>query len=312
MNARLCPALAAGLLGLTIAYAGQDPKQIKPLTEPGQYERDGKRHERGLYPGGKNEMPQAHRQAGERLAKTITPLAAGKPAPEKGEIVAVAIGHSNPRAYFNAMQPFLKDKASKGEVNPRFVLVNACAGGKLCQDWAAECKQSGQLKVPRPADVQVLFVLVTYHRANRQATQSKNPDVLSTPFEKKMLRMKEELKLILQTAAKTCPNLKLAYLGSDTWRGNAMLEPEAYEEGFAVKWLIEDQLRGDAELAFEGAQRKIPWLAWGGYIWEADAPRDRFVADGVHPSDKGNAFVIDRWYGTLAKDSTTRPWLLQK
>jgi hypothetical protein len=255
-------------------------------------------------------MPEAHRQAGERLARTIQPLVDGKPSADRGEIVAVAIGHSNPRAYFTGFQSFLKDRAGKGEVNPRFTLVNACSSGKLCQDWFAECGKQGRLRVPRPEDVQVLFVLVTYHRANRQNTQARNPEALTTPFEKKMLRMKEELKLIVQTAAKTCPNLKLAYLGSDTWRGNARLEPEVYEEGFAVKWLIEDQVRGDPELAFEGPQRKAPWLAWGGYIWEADAPRDRFVGDGVHPSEKGIAFVIDRWYGVLSKDSTSRPWLL--
>jgi hypothetical protein len=301
-----------GVLALAFAEPAQpDPKDLKPLTEPGQYDRDGKKFERGLYPGGKNDMPEAHRTAGERLARTILPLGNGKPDPQNGQVLAVAIGHSNPKRYFDEFGSFLKTKAQQGEVSSRFVLVNACQGGKLCQDWAAECRQ-GQLKVPRPAEVQVLFVLVTYHRANRNATQTKNPEVLTTPFEKKMLRMKEELKLILQTAVKTCPNLKLAYLGADTWRGNASLEPEVYEEAFAIQWLIADQLRGEADLAFDGPQRKVPWLAWGGYIWEANAPRDRFVGDGVHPSDKGTAFVVNRWYEALAKDSTARPWFVLK
>jgi hypothetical protein len=102
----------------------------------------------------------------------------------------------------------------------------------------------------------------------------------------------------------------MVFLGSDTWRGNRKLEPEAYQEGFAVKLLIESQINGDPELAFEGPNRKAPWLAWGGYIWEANAPRERFIRDGVHPSDIGKAFVVKRWYEALAGNSAARPWFL--
>ena len=54
-----------------------DPSTLKPLTGCVPYV--GK-YETGLYPGGTNEMPVAHRKAGERLAATIRPLDVnGKP-----------------------------------------------------------------------------------------------------------------------------------------------------------------------------------------------------------------------------------------
>lgn len=48
-----------------------DPATLKPFTSGALYL--GK-YETGLYPGGKNERPPAHREIGERLAATIRPL----------------------------------------------------------------------------------------------------------------------------------------------------------------------------------------------------------------------------------------------
>jgi hypothetical protein len=275
---------------------------LVPLTTEGFYERDGKKYERGLYPGGKNEMPAEHRAVGEKLAAAITP-------DRSGFLIAGVIGHSNPRDYFRGFTEHLKEKAAAGEVNPKLHLQSHCQGGVMSGEWA---KTARDKKLPLSPDTQVLFLLTSIHNATPKATKAKSPEVLEMNFEQRTAALKKDMKDILQAAAEHCPNLKIAYLGCDTWRGYSGLEPHVYEEAFAVKSLIEDQIKGDPELAFTGDKRKVPWLAWGGYIWEPNAPRERFVKDGVHASPEGIKFVVGRWHELLAKDSTSRGWYLGK
>ena len=53
-----------------IGEAEFDPRTLKPFTEGSRYLGG---YETGLYPGGGNEMPPAHRAAGEQIAATIRP-----------------------------------------------------------------------------------------------------------------------------------------------------------------------------------------------------------------------------------------------
>ena len=48
-----------------------DPAGLRRFTEGAMYLG---RHETGLYPGGKNEIPEAHRKAGQPIAAKIRPL----------------------------------------------------------------------------------------------------------------------------------------------------------------------------------------------------------------------------------------------
>src|SRR5437870_505810 len=75
-----------------------DPATLKRFTAGVPYR---EKYETGLYPGGTNEMPAAHRRAGERIAATIRPLdTSGKPDDANGRILSLALGHSNCRMYF--------------------------------------------------------------------------------------------------------------------------------------------------------------------------------------------------------------------
>lgn len=277
---------------------------LKPLTEPGFYEKDGRKYERGLYPGGKNEMPEPHRKAGEKIARTIVPLSRDGLSDKDGEIVVVAMGHSNPRAYFKFMSDMIVNKSTAVPINPKLRLQSKCSDGKMCNNWAA--KHS----FPDVKNIQVIFLLTSYPQANVPATEKNSPGYLALSFEQRMARMKADLVAILQGMVKNNPHLKMAWLGCDVWRGNTGLEPVVYEEGFVFKRLIEDQIKGDPELAFDGPNKKAPWLAWGGYPWENNPARARFVADGVHPTDLGKTFVVGRWLDVLTKDSAATPWFL--
>ena len=49
-------------------------------------------------------MPPTHQESGVRLAATIQPLDVdGKPDAAKGKILALVMGHSNCRLYFDAL-----------------------------------------------------------------------------------------------------------------------------------------------------------------------------------------------------------------
>src|SRR5207249_1794375 len=81
-------------------------------------------------------------------------------------------------------------------------------------------------------------------------------------------KLEGELSNIVQIFPKRFPNAKLVYLSSRTYGGYATTplnpEPVAYESGFAVKWLIERQIKGEDGLNYDAKKGhvKAPWLSW--------------------------------------------------
>ncbi|MGK0188033.1 MAG: hypothetical protein ACI9R3_003825 [Verrucomicrobiales bacterium] len=123
---------------------------------------------------------------------------------------------------------------------------------------------------------------------------------------------------VLHNARLEFPNLKVAYLGSRIWAGNATSrlnpEPYAYESAFIVRWLIRRQMEGDAELAMTNT----PLLLWGPYLWaegmrgrKADSliwERADFAGDGVHPSKSGRQKVAEQLLDFMTTDTLAKPW----
>lgn len=99
-------------------------------------------------------------------------------------------------------------------------------------------------------------------------------------------------------------------------------EPFAYQSGFSVKWLIEEQLAGSAALNFDPAKGSVmaPWLSWGSYLWaDGLVPRsdgltwacgDFRDTDGTHPSDLGRAKVASLLLDFFKSDPTTARWFV--
>lgn len=289
-----------------------DPKTLAPLTKGGLYL--GK-YEMGLYPGGKNEMPDAHRMAGERLAASIRPLDKnGKPDEKNGKIVLLAVGHSNGRYYFGALDDKLRQHAT--ELHPRFEFINAAvpgAGLLRIKNWKPDPPQSRSWQrakelTSRPGysalQVQVLLFIATDSPAH--------PKALLPPaqFPKKIEQIQENLATVLARFTKDYPNLKIAYLMSDGFRHYSGVEPYAYQEGFAVKWLIETQIKKQPGTAFEGEGCKLPWLAWGPYIWDNSWDESYFL-DGTHAAPKARAVFVEKGWQLFTSDSVTRPWFLK-
>jgi len=253
----------------------------------------------GLYPGGKNTMPDGHAAAGMARAKEIA---------ASSKIVLLSIGMSNTTQEFTAFQKL----AAGARLNPKLVLVDGAQGGQTAQITANP--QANYWKVVgerlteagvSAADVQVVWL----KQANAQPTQG-FPDAAK--------KLEADLVATLHNLHDRFPNLKICYLSSRIYGGYAGTplnpEPYAYEGGFAVKWTIARQIAGDPELSYDRA----PWIAWGPYLW-ADGVRGRkqdglvwlredVGADGTHPSDSGRRKVAELLLEFLRNEATAKGW----
>ncbi len=133
---------------------------------------------------------------------------------------------------------------------------------------------------------------------------------------------------VLQNAKARFPNLRIAYLSSRIYAGYAGTrlnpEPYAYEGAFPVRWLIQDQIKGDANLNYDPQRGtvKAPLLLWGPYLWaDGMTPRksDGLIwerqdlgGDGTHPSDKGRQKVSDQLLTFFKTDAEARTWFRKK
>jgi hypothetical protein len=304
-----------------------DTSKLVPLTDLGTDEYQG--FKGGLYPGGKNERPAAHEKAGLALAKQVQPLDAdGKPSAD-GKIVLLGIGFSNTvQSYQGFMQVAKDDK----DINPRVVLVNAAVGGMSAnmiqnpdegrgkQYWVTVDERLKAAGVTR-AQVQAIWLKET------------NPAPHEGGFPKYIQKLQGELTKIVQILPQRFPNAKLVYLSSRTYGGWAKAnmgkapgnsEPYSYETGFAAKWLIEEQIKGDKELNCEPDKGAVqaPWLSWGPYLWAngetkrkdgfSFKPTDFRDNDRMHHSPEGQEKIGKELLRFFKTDATTKGWFVKQ
>lgn len=294
-----------------------DTSKLKPLPELGAEEYQG--FPGGLYPGGKNERPADHEAAGRELAKQVRPLDAdGKPSPS-GKVVLLSVGMSNTS---QSSQGFQKQLAAESDKNPNLLFVNGAQGGMTAA--AIQDPEDGRTGRKYWDEVDNRLKQAGVTRAQVQAVWIKQADAgPSQGFPGYAKKLQQELTKIVQLLPQRFPNLKLVYLSGRTYGGYATTslnpEPYAYESGFSVKWLIEEQLKGDPALNYDPKKGavKAPWLSWGPYLWangttkRADGfsyeQRD-FAGDGTHQSPSGQEKVGKLLLQFFKTDSTTRPW----
>lgn len=275
----------------------------------------------GLYPNGANNRPLDHNQAGIALAHTIVPLdTSGTPA-ENGRIVMISIGMSNT---FQEFQEFVNLANADPDVNPSVAIVNGAQPGQVAPDWldpnAATWQEvnnrmaSGGLT---PDQVQIAWVKVVRAGTGMGA------------FPQFPQALQSDLETIVQNLKTNYPNIKLAYLSSRTrsydYDGDGTgpglsPEPIAFETGFAVKWLLEQQIV-DGDLNYDANNGAVvsPWLSWGAYLWiDGENPRSDgrvwlpidLVTDCTHPSDSGELKAAEMLLEFFKSDETTIPWFL--
>ncbi|MBI3665458.1 MAG: hypothetical protein HY236_04410 [Acidobacteria bacterium] len=268
----------------------------------------------GLYPDGANKRPAAHEAAGFQLAASVRPRDwAGANDQENGKIVLLSIGMSNTTMEFSVFKSLADADPQK---NPRLVIVDGAQDGwsadRIVSDGApywTVVEERLRAAGASPAQVQVIWL--------------KEADARPTPkFPDDARRLQAELRLLAQTIGSHFASLRLLYLSSRIYGGYASTdlnpEPYAYQSGFAVKWLIEQQIQGDPALRYSSGQ--APWMAWGPYLW-ADGTQARrdglvwacsdFEDDGTHPSPSGREKVARMLLDFFKSDTTARPWFVR-
>jgi uncharacterized protein (TIGR03437 family) len=270
----------------------------------------------GLYPLGANHRPAAHEAAGLALASEVRPRnTSGAVDDVNGKIVLLSTGMSNTTQEFSAFKQ-IADKDS--EKNPKLVIVDGAQGG-----WTADkIVQQGD---PYWATVDQRLASAGVTAAQVQAGWLK--EALSGPtwpFPEDAQRLQGWMKSLAQILRTRFPNLKVLYLSSRIFAGYASSalnpEPYAYQSGFSVKWLIEEQIKGAPELNYLDGH--APWLSWGPYLWaDGMQPRedgltwacaDLVTSDGTHPSTTGQRKVADMLTDFLKSDTTSRPWFVRQ
>jgi hypothetical protein len=265
----------------------------------------------GLYGNGKNEPPEKHLQAARQQAKAIQPLdVEGKPE-RNGKIGLISIGMSNTTQEFSVFVRLANADPAKSS---KVVVVDGAQGGMDSQAWA----QPGILNRPDPwkaldqrlqqAGLSPKQVQVAWIKQARIAPGSIGE------FPKHAEEMKGDMVAIIQKARERFPNLRIAYLSSRIYAGYAKTplnpEPYAYESAFVVRWLIQDQIKGQSA--------NSPLLLWGPYLW-ADGEKGRKAddliwkpedlgPDGTHPSDSGRRKVADLLLRFMKTDPTAKVW----
>ena len=307
---------AASLLALTAHAAAQNcgntSTGMVPLSDLGAGLYQG--FEGGLYPGGQNELPAAHAAAGQDAAAAIQPLAPnGTPSPS-GKVVLVSIGMSNTSQEFSAWVPISNaDPLRSSSV----VVVNGAQGGQDARRianananyWNVVDQRLAQAGVT-PQQVQVAWLKQAIARPTE-------------PFPASAQELQSLEVTICQILKQRYPNIQICYVSSRIYAGYATTtlnpEPFAYESGFSVKWLIQQQIDGDPALNFDpnNGPVRAPWLAWGPYTWADGLTRrsdglqwlcSDFSPDGTHPSQAGRKKVAALLNGHLTSDSTAGPW----
>jgi hypothetical protein len=290
-----------------------------PLTDLGANSYQGKQG--GLYPGGSNSRPAGHEAAGLAAARGIRPLDARGVLDETGgRIVLISVGMSNTTQEFSTFKPLASADPGK---NPRLSIVDGAQGGMTARIIADLTNPSGQ-RYWETVDARLAASGVT--PAQVQVAWVKEADAQPTAqFPNDALLLKNELAAIARILKVRYPNIRIAYFSSRIYGGYASTalnpEPFAYQSGFAVKWLIEDQISGSSDLNFipEAGAVMAPWLAWGPYLWaDGLTPRsdgliykcsDFNPSDGTHPATPGaREKVAEMLLQFFTTDGTAKIW----
>ncbi len=302
----------------SVVEGGKPSFGLKPLTEMTAEDRY-KGEDGGLYGGGRNEPPAAHQEAAKKQTKRIVPLDANGNPSKDGKIGLVSLSMSNATQEYSLFKQVADKDPQK---SPLVVIVDCAQGGQAMAEWAdptarawAEAdRRLAQAKVS-PKQVQVVWV--------KLANKGPRGDLAEHGR-----RLQKDTLAVLHNARARFPNLYIAYLSSRIYGGYASTplnpEPYAYEGAFAVRWLIQDQIKGDPDLQYDDANGtgKAPLLLWGPYLWaDGTTPRksDHLIwergdlaGDGTHPSQSGRQKVAEMLLKFFKEDALASMWFVKK
>lgn len=280
----------------------------------------------GLYPDGSNTMPYEHMAAGMNISREVMPLDAdGNVDLANGKVGFICLGASTAGNAFN----HFKDVADADPtINPCLRIVNCALGAKgleIMIDTVSYAWYWNDNVIPEvyggglnPKQVQIIWVMVT----------SRIDTVLTWPDQP--LEVTNKYEELMHVILGKFPNIKQVYLTGFNYGGYAdptkeffemIVEPSSYWTNWSVKFLVERQIDGDADLQYSGPERNSPWIGWGPHVW-ADGTRAnvtdhlRWKCDidykpdggGYHLSDYGKAKIAKVIYNFYKNDPVAADW----
>jgi hypothetical protein len=276
----------------------------------------------GLYGGGKNQPPNTHFQAALAESRKIIPLDAdGKPSAQ-GKIGLLSVGMSNTTMEYSRFKQLADADPLK---SAKVIVLDGAQGGQTATRWA-DPKSALWRNVDermKAAGLSARQIQVVWMK------QAEAGPAQYGEFPRHAKQLQDNLVKSLANLKEHYPNLRVVYLSSRIYAGYAttMLNPEpyAYEEAFAMRWLIQDQIAGKPELNYDPARGpvKSPLLLWGPYLWaDGVSPRktdgltyireDLAPSDGTHPADSARSKVANLLLKFLKTDPTAKSWFTGK
>jgi hypothetical protein len=277
--------------------------------------------EGGLYLNGSNIMPASHDADGVTFAKAIQPLDGnGNPDPN-GKYALLSIGMSTA---FDTFLQLVQDATAEPTVNSHLVFVPGAMPNAEALAW-------GDPNYAVWNSVMDFFLPQQGVTANQvvAAWVSTTDSGITGTFPGDMTTLQSEFEGIAQNLHSKFPNLTLAFFTPRFYGGYAnglphasSPEPYAYESGYAVRGMIQDQLNGLPQMNYNPANGPVmaPWVAWADYDWaNGMLPRkdgfawscQDFQSNGIHNSNpQGREKDTNPLLNFLRSDDATAPWFL--
>ncbi len=279
--------------------------------------------EGGLYPSGSNLRPASFDAAGVAISQSIQPLDGnGNPNPN-GKYSIISIGESNTAETYGQ---FIIDANADPSKDTHLVVVRGAqpraGAAKFADPKDPVWNPIFQFYLPQAGVTANQVVAAWVESVDRISGQQ-------LPFPQDMTTLQSEYESIARNLHSKFPNIKLVYYTSKFYDGygtgvkDAIYpEPFGFESGFAVKWAIQDQINGNANLNWDPNKGPVmaPWMSLAAYDWANGllARSDGLtwscqdvMSDGVHPSPlhgtEKDANILLNFFKT---DDTTTPWFL--
>jgi len=271
----------------------------------------------GLYPGGVNTPSGVYAQDLLTFAGSVKPRNASGNIVQDGVVGFIAIGGSTAGKMMSA----LTDKTVGNPLtNQKLKLVN-CTNGEasasanslmnpLDNIWNIIQGKLDRKKLTN-AQVQVIYL-------------ETEDSVQTSGFPVRPLRLKQEYLEVMHVFKSRFANIKLVYLlgRTTTFKSPTKytihnVEPNPYYNGWACKWLIEDQINGAAGTDYKGANAEAPLITWGWYQWAygTSQPRldgftweDSDTVDGLHAAPTGQDTLSTYFQKFLLTDPYAKLW----
>lgn len=245
--------------------------------------------EGGLFPAHSNTEPVDHDAIGIAHRDGIRPLDVNGRPTESGRYVLMSVGAAGVSAGWCSVSSappcdswsFAGRAVSDPLVNHiGLVIVNGALPGATTTMWMSPASANyDRIRDTRLAplglsekQVQVIWMDVAGNDTAFRVTASAADGAL------RLRRLGATIRALKQRY----PNLQLLFLSSRRYGGfSAGGEPQAYESGFVVRWIVESQVnesRGQAPNSDAGELSPstgiAPWISWGPYLWtRGELPR---------------------------------------